>query len=875
MQKITKFLCLWGMLFFGQTIAAQKTFYTSKPDSVYLLSYATNKDRGHNGLHFAYSPDGKNWLSIGNEHSFLKCDYGAWGSQKRMLSPWIAQGPDGMWHCVWSVNETHSVFAHAASPDLTTWRRQSYPSITGKGCINPVLSYDKETASFTLTYQSEGEFYQMTSKDCKQWTKPSLNPTKKTNVRQIVDLHPFGKINGQIQRVSWSVVDHLLKYYNHRQIIEQQNAEQVWIPALKDLKEVNAKLTLKSPLKSKSISPNLIGIFFEDINYAADGGIYAELIQNRDFEYAPEDTKNRWGWCHTYAWNLQGGNGRDTFFIATDNPIHENNKHYVILKTTQPDVALCNTGFDGIVVKKGDKYNFSLFARQLEGKTGRLKIRLVDQDGKCIVEKGISAPSSYKWEKIETTFIANSNADNATLQIIPTSAGSVALDMISLFPQKTFKGRKNGLRADLAQLLADMKPRFVRFPGGCVSHGDGIDNIYRWVNTIGPLEARKPMRNIWNYHQSMGLGFFEYFQFCEDIGAEPLPVLAAGVPCQNSATGGAGQQGGIPMEEMDEYIEEILALIEYANGDPKKSKWAKMRADAGHPKPFGLKYLGIGNEDLITDVFEERFKLIYNAVLKRYPEITIIGTVGPFCEGTDYEEGWNLATRLEVPIVDEHYYQSPGWFLNNQQFYDCYDRKKSKVYLGEYATHIHGRVSNISTALIDALHLTNVERNGDIVLMTSYAPLLAKEKHTQWNPDMIYFNNTEVKPTVEYFVQKLFGNNVGSEYLAAQIEGEDLMNHHIRKRIGYSIVRDEISNEVIVKLVNLLPSIINIDINLEALGEQITKAKRTILAGKDINDRHARPVEDFIEINGTRTQQALAPYSLTILRISQATSEKL
>ena len=250
----------------------------------------------------------------------------------------------------------------------------------------------------------------------------------------------------------------------------------------------------------------------------------------------------------------------------------------------------------------------------------------------------------------------------------------------------------------------------------------------------------------------MGIGYFEYFQFCEDIGAEPLPVIAAGVPCQNSACIpgkllSGGQQGGIPMEEMDAYIQDILDLIDYANGDPKKSQWAKLRAESGHPKPFNLKYIGIGNEDLITDVFEERFTLIYDAIKKHHPEITVIGTVGPFYEGTDYEEGWNLADRLNVPMVDEHYYNTPGWFIYNQNYYDKYDRSKSKVYLGEYAAHLPGR---------EALYLTAVERNGDMVLMTSYAPLLAKEGYTQWNPDLIYFNNKEVKPSVGYYTQLLY-----------------------------------------------------------------------------------------------------------------------
>ncbi len=866
-QKMLRMVCAMAAFPLGATLCAQTVFHTSKPDSVYLFSYATNKDYGHLGLHFAYSTDGENWMSIGNERSFLKCDYGAWGAQKRMLTPWIAQDAEGVWHCVWSVNETHSVFAHAASPNLTNWRRQSYPGTLGKGCERPVLTC--KGADNVLTYRSEGNYYRMTTSDFKHWSEPVPCQPADTLGRGYctIDLHPQGEVNGQVQRVSWTVIDHLLKYSDHRLIEEQKNAEQVWVPSLEKLPVVETTLTLAAPEKAKAISTDLIGIFFEDINYAADGGIYAELIQNRDFEYSPEDTKGRWGWGHTYAWSLTAAAPGDTFIIATEAPIHANNPHYALLTTTRQGTALTNSGFDGIVLNKGDKYDLSLYTRQHDGKAGAITVRLVNEQGDVLAEKKLSAPSTGKWKQLKATLTAKGNADKACLQLIPSTAGVVAFDMVSLFPQKTFKGRKNGLRPDLAQILADMRPRFVRFPGGCVSHGDGIDNIYRWVNTVGPLEARKPMRNIWNYHQSMGLGFYEYFQFCEDIGAQPLPVLAAGVPCQNSATGGAGQQGGIPMEQMDEYVEEILNLIEWANGDPKKSKWAKMRADAGHPKPFNLKYLGIGNEDLITDVFEERFKMIYDAVQAKYPDIVVIGTVGPFYEGTDYEEGWDLATRYKVPMVDEHYYNTPGWFLNNQDYYDKYDRNKSKVYLGEYATHIHRRATNIQTALVDALHLTNVERNGDVVSMTSYAPLLAKEGHTQWNPDLIYFNNREVKPTVEYFVQKLFSLNSGTHYLPARLDGKELHRQDIRKRIAYSVVRDEVSGDVILKLVNLLPSTVKMDIDLSSLGEVGTQAIRTVLAGKDINDNKARPVEDTIQLDGLQLHQELPAYSLTVIRL--------
>ena len=425
------------------------------------------------------------------------------------------------------------------------------------------------------------------------------------------------------------------------------------------------------------------------------------------------------------------------------------------------------------------------------------------------------------------------------------------------------------MRADLAQVLADLKPRFLRFPGGCVAHGDGIGNIYRWENTIGPLEARNPQRNIWGYHQSFGLGYFEYLQFCEDIGAEAIPVVAAGVPCQNSAHHGCvigGQQGGIPMEEMDAYVQSILNLIEYANGDAK-SEWGKKRAEAGHPEPFNLKYIGVGNEDLISDIFTERFRMIYDAIRKHYPEITVIGTAGPFSEGSDYTEGWKLATELGVELVDEHYYQPPGWYLNNQDYYDRYDRTKAKVYLGEYAAHVPGRHNNLETALCEALHLINVERNGDIVEMTSYAPLLAKEGNTQWNPDLIYFNNSEVKTTVGYHVQKLFGNHAGNEYYSSLIVASD-NREDIRKRIASSFVTDAETNDLIIKMVNLLPVAVSSTIDLSKMNIAQGEEANLIVMNGDLDDKSVTPAESAITVSEVLDYQ-LPAYSLSVIRIKR------
>ncbi len=795
-------------------------------DSVMLFSYATTIDEGRSGLKYAWSIDGTEWYDICDNSGFLKCDYGPWGAEKRMFSPKLFRDSANMWHCVWQLNGNGKEFAHAASSNLTDWKRQSYFTIS---------QYDE--------YVNQS------------W--------EKLNNRTII--LNGSQITGSVAQISNEQINHLLEEMNIRKHKSMLNNEQMQQDSQRfaGLNQVNAKI-ITSVMPPKDISDKLIGVFFEDINYAADGGLYAELIQNRDFEYSTADNGN---WHSSYSW-VVNGNGM-SFSIDTVNPIHVNNPHYVKLDVSQPGSTLCNSGFDGIVLKKNDLYDFSLFAKA-DNSNSKIRVNLIGPDGKKIATTDISI-NNGNWKKYTATVKASCDADSASIEIEPLSNGTYALDMISLFPQKTFKGRKNGLRADLAQIIADLHPRFVRFPGGCVSHGQGIDNIYRWKNSIGPLEARKPMKNIWNYHQSLGIGFFEYFQFCEDIGAEPLPVIAAGVPCQNSACVpgkllSGGQQGGIPLEEMDDYIQDILDLIEYANGDPTTNKWAKMRADAGHPEPFNLKYIGIGNEDLITDIFEERFAMIYDAIRNKYPDITIIGTVGPFSEGTDYVEGWDLASRLKIPMVDEHYYNTPGWFINNQDFYDKYDRNASKVYLGEYAAHLPGRPNNIETALAEAAYLTSIERNGDVVSMASYAPLLAKEGHTQWNPDLIYFNNKEVKPTVGYYVQMLFGQNSGTKYIDNEVK-IDNNREDVSKRIATSIVKDNASGDIIIKLVNLVPVNVNADIDLSTISLPASQdASVTILSGEP-DDKHAKPLSSSIHVSGNTFNYDIPSYSLNVIRL--------
>ena len=595
------------------------------PDSVYLFSY--NADPSH-GLSFAYSADGHTWTSVAGGASFVGSDYGAWGREKKMHSPVLRRQADGVWELLFCVNDRTPQYARATSTDLIHWRPQDYPYVESAEAARRVV--EEAGRGLTATAIVAGQERQ-----------------------------------GCVNRVPYRLVEAMQNAKEAAALRGRDHAETLADDAtrfgyLKD-KELHARVTIDATA-SKSISDRLIGIFFEDINYSADGGLYAELLQNRDFEYTEADRGHEPNWTPTNSWSVSGTGL--TFTIATDAPLHSNQLHYAVLNVASPGGALENDGFDGIVVRRGEKYDVSLFARQLSGKSGKLRVQL-REDGRVLGETVLSAPGK-DWRQSKSVITAKADGSKATLAIQPEAAGQIAIDFVSLFPQKTFKGRRNGLRPDLAQVLADLQPRFMRFPGGCVAHGDGLGNIYHWKETIGPLWERKPARNLWGYHQTRGLGYFEFFQMCEDIGCEPLPVVAAGVPCQNSSTGGGGQQGGIPFgPQFEQYKQDILDLIEWANGDPKTSKWAKMRAEAGHPKPFNLKYIGIGNEDLISEVFTQRYLPLIQAIKQRYPEITVCGTVGPFFEGADYEEGWRLAKENDIDMVDEHYYVSPGWYIHN------------------------------------------------------------------------------------------------------------------------------------------------------------------------------------------------------------------
>ena len=667
-------------------------------------------------------------------------------------------------------------------------------------------------------------------------------------------------------RVAYSVLDNLEKKMEaHRYRARQERDNMRGDDAkFKDLDSVRYELTVDMTQK-KAISPMLFGIFFEDINYAADGGLYAELVQNRDFEYNKNDAGK---WTAKTSWSLQG-DGTD-WSIRTEQPLHANNPHYSHLEVKAPGAQLANEGWDGIALEDGKKYRLSMFLR---GK-GKVKVRLTNKEGATLAMTTFSA--NPKWTQQKTVLKVSGSAADGRLVVEPVEAGQYDLDMVSLFPVDTYKGRENGLRRDLAEKLADLRPQFVRFPGGCMSHGNGIDNIYHWQATVGELWERQPDFNIWHYHQTRGLGFYEYFQFCEDIGAEPLPVLSAGVPCQNSSRGGHGQQGGIPWEAgrytyngkpltMASYLQELLDLIEWANGDAATSKLAALRAKAGHPKPFNLKYLGIGNEDLLGDVFNERFDYLNEGVKKAHPEITVVGTVGPFWEGSDYEYGWQHAAEKNLSIVDEHYYNPVGWYLHNQDFYDKYKREGTKVYLGEWAS----KGNLLENALAEALHINGLERNGDVVCMSSYAPLLAKEGHTQWNPDMIYFNNTEVKPTPNYYVQMMAGQNAGDEYVYAEskftAKGRETADAALR--VSHSVTLDKETGDLIIKLVNALPQSTVMPLTVNG-GGAWTRAIVTTLTGHSATAREVEaPVTE--EMGSVPASVVLPPYSYRVLRLKR------
>ena len=636
---------------------------------------------------------------------------------------------------------------------------------------------------------------------------------------------------------------------------------------------------MTAPAGGKAISDHLIGIFFEDISNAADGGLYAELVQNGAFEY---NAGERAGWGPGTAWRfIRPGHSSGNITTLQAYPLHVNNLNYMRILIERvghyydfdgwTGVGLQNDGFNGMNVKAGAKYDFSALIRYVSGKAKYVGIALVvpwrEQELLAAQTVKVVGPD---WNKVEAVLEPTEDCPNAVLQILVLTVGEMDIDAVSLMPEDTFMG--HGLRKDLAETLQAMHPRFMRFPGGCVVHGggDGFWNTYRWKTTLGPKHERKQLKNTWSYHQSMGLGYFEYFQFCEDLGMEPLPILPCGVSCQG-VNGGWGMkdqaQDACPMDEMDEWVDEALDLIEWANGDVT-TKWGRVRAEAGHPEPFNLKYLGIGNEERISPEFMERFKYIYDRVVAAHPEIIIVGTAGPGSHpgNPDYDNSWKFAEEIGLPIIDEHYYEPTQYYLDSRQ-YDNYPRdRKTKVYLGEESAQNRGRDNQLLDALAEAVYLMHVERNADVVDMTSYAPLFASKDNRNWTPDLIYFDTERVYPTCSYYVQQMFGESAGQYYYGdcVSIEGAD-------KHQEQSVVLNVKTRELFVKVGNASADKKVAKVDLSRFKGMKKVAERTVLSGNPEDGNTfgkitVEPVRDVVNVKPRMTLD-IEPYSFVMLKI--------
>ena len=569
-------------------------------------------------------------------------------------------------------------------------------------------------------------------------------------------------------------------------------------------------LVLQTHKLGAEIQPTMYGHFFEDINYGADGGLYAELVKNRSFEF-PQ---------HLMGWSIFGN-----VTLHDDGPF-ERNPHYVRLQPAahaQKVTGMENEGFFGIGVRAGEQYRFSVWAR---GKGQSIKVELVDKASAAetqVVASQVLAILSDEWKQYELLLTPSVTLPKGHLRIYLHSAGTVDLEHVSLFPVDTWKGRKNGLRKDLAQALADTKPGVFRFPGGCIVEGTDLATRYNWKHSVGPVENRPLNENRWNYtfthrlspdyFQSYGMGFFELFQFAEDIGAEPLPVLNCGLACQyqNSET-----EGQVPLSELDSYVRDAIDLVEFANGSVD-TEWGKLRAEMGHPEPFGLKFMAIGNEQW-GEVYPERLKVFVEALRKACPDIRIIGSSGPNSEGEDFDYLWKEMKALKVDLVDEHFYRPADWFLKSGNRYDSYDRKGPKVFAGEYACHVAGKKWNhFYASLLEAAFLTGVERNADVVHMATYAPLLAHVEGWQWRPDLIWFDNLGMVRSCSWYVQWLYGNHRGTHVLPLLMDGRPVSGQEGQNGLFASAVWDEPSDSYIIKVVNTSDKPRNLQISFEGM----------------------------------------------------------
>ncbi|WPP52109.1 alpha-L-arabinofuranosidase C-terminal domain-containing protein [Catalinimonas niigatensis] len=620
------------------------------------------------------------------------------------------------------------------------------------------------------------------------------------------------------------------------------------------------------------IQPTMYGIFFEDINFAADGGLYAEMIKNRSFEFA--DPLMGWEQPKSDRFSMNESSG---FASAIKQGKEASNARFLRV-TVKADTGytLTNPGFRGMGVHEGVRYDLSLMARQQEG-SSKLRIALVDSLGKSLGETTVT-PSGKEWKEYTASFTATDTEMKARLQIQFEGKGVMDIDMVSLFPANTWKNRPKGMRADLVQLLDDLDPGFLRFPGGCIVEGRTLAQRYQWKKTVGDIEDRELLINRWNtefshrptpdYFQSFGLGFFEYFQLAEDMGAEPLPILSCGIACQFNT----GEL--VPMPELDPYVNDALDLIEFANGSTD-SPWGKVRADMGHPEPFNMKYIGIGNEQWGPE-YIKRYKVFESAIKSRYPEMIIVSGSGPFPDGEMFEYGMQELKKLDAEIIDEHYYRNPEWFLENADRYDSYDRNGPKIFAGEYAAQSVAIASpdnknNWNCALAEAAFMTGLERNAEVVHLTSYAPLFAHADGWQWTPDLIWFNNLEAYATPNYYVQKLFSTNPGTHVLPLTENDEPVIG---AKGLYASAVKDVENGQLIIKMVNATATAQTVDLSVEGLSRLDREGKLTVLKSNGLEQvnsfespENISPEEKNIKISGKQLNVQLEPYSLSVLKV--------
>jgi alpha-N-arabinofuranosidase len=615
-----------------------------------------------------------------------------------------------------------------------------------------------------------------------------------------------------------------------------------------------------------AISPQMFGVFFEDINFAADGGLYPELVKNRSFEFQEPFT----GWHAILGFSEKGiAPPKGELSIRTDAPLNATNPHYMRVRAYEPGYGFYNTGFRGMGIQSGAEYRFSAYVRSEGPKTIRAILR--DAAGHEI-GNGKLEGFAGTWKRYETIIRAGATVQKAQLFLFVDGPGSVDLDMVSLYPMDTWKGRPNGLRKDLVQLLYDMHPGFVRFPGGCIVEGRQLLTRYRWKTTVGDIAERTTIINRWNdefdhrpapdYFQSFGLGFYEYFRLAEDIGARPLPILNCGMACQFNSSETAA------LDQLDEYVRDALDLIDFANG-PVTSPWGKLRAQMGHPEPFHLEMIGVGNEQW-GPKYIERYKIFAAALKSKHPEIKLVVAAGPSPSGETFDNLWSAWRDLKADIVDEHYYMNPEWFLTNTSRYDKYDRSGPEVFAGEYAAQSVGTTSpnnrnNWKTAIAEAAFMTGLERNGDVVRMASYAPLLAHVDAWQWTPDAIWFDNLHSYGTPNFYVQGVFAGNVGTRILPASPQAED--------GIYTSATLDERNHELIVKAINASASERPATIHINGMSASGT-ARLTTLESADLEGENSfdhptaiAPVASTIEIKSGEISAHLLPYSVNVYRV--------